>query len=213
MIWTTDVQCVTVIIQCRFSIYYYYILYIYIYLYLELKIMVLFISFNLFICFILFHFYLTGTDRVLKFSTPLTVRLCPKCHMSENWGVCVCVCVCVCVFIVIIVIVVRSQCDLLLFSLSRLEDPGDDCRHSVWKNTRYNRKSLFKSDSVWMMLLVLDSLWCWMLCFHSYQFGNAVQRRGGSAGHQSSQSGHLLPSQRRSDVLHSAGLCWLGGCC
>lgn len=48
-----------------------------------------------------------------------------------------------------------------------------------------------------------------MLCFHSDQSGDAVQRRRGSAGRRSGQSGHLLPSQRRSVFLHSDYLCWL----
>lgn len=45
-----------------------------------------------------------------------------------------------------------------------------------------------------------------MACFHSYQFGNAVQRRRGSASHWSGQSGHFLSSQRRSDFTHSNSL-------
>lgn len=38
-----------------------------------------------------------------------------------------------------------------------------------------------------------------MACFHSYQFGSAVQRRRGSASHWSGQSGYFLSSQRRLD--------------
>lgn len=39
-----------------------------------------------------------------------------------------------------------------------------------------------------------------MLCFHSNQFRDAVQRRRGAAADGPGQSGHLLPSQRRSGL-------------
>lgn len=68
--------------------------------------------------------------------------------------------------------------------LYRLSAPGTSWRHTVWKNTRYNRKLCCTLTGEVLTDGPASGLTL-MLCFHRYQFGDAVQRRGRSAGHGS----------------------------
>lgn len=68
--------------------------------------------------------------------------------------------------------------------LCRCSAPGTSWRHTVWKNTRYNRKLCCTLTGEVLTDGPASGLTL-MLCFHSYQFGDAVQRRGRSAGHGS----------------------------